>query len=99
MKKLSALLMAGSLLIAGALTSPASAYDNYWNYNGFNNNRPTWQRVVNRVSDRFLGQPLFSGNGWNNNYGGYYNNGGFYNNYGYCDNQPGLIGRVLNRIF
>jgi len=97
MKKLNAMLMAGSLLIAGALTSPASAYDNYWNYNNNFNNRPSWQRVVNRASNRFIGQPVFNNNGWNNGWNNNY--GGYYNNNGYCDNRPGFLGRVLNRIF
>ncbi len=96
MKKINATLIAGSLLLAGALASPAQAqsfYANYGNNNnnsGYNyNNGSSLTRFINRASTRWIGQPVYSNSHWNSNYNNGYNN---------CNNR-GFISRFLDRIF
>ncbi len=97
MKKINVIVIAGSLLLAGALTSPAQAQSFYSNY-GYNysgnlqcNNGSSLTRFINRTSNRWLGQPVFSNSNWN----GYNNINGYYND---CNNR-GFVSRMIDRIF
>ncbi|MBX3076840.1 hypothetical protein KF913_23220 [Candidatus Obscuribacterales bacterium] len=98
-KKINAMLIAGSLLAAGALTQTASAqyynnygYGNYYNNSGYYN-QGGLSRFINRTTNRLIGTPIL-GNGWNNDAScgnNYYN--------GYYNNRPGVVSRIINRIF
>lgn len=103
MKKINAMLITGSLLMAGALTSPAFAWGNDNDHNRYYNNRGSWGRFVNKTSNRYLGQPIYYGNDRYKyitpNYGGYYNNGYIGGYYGDYNVRPGLLTRIWNTIF
>lgn len=99
-RKINAMLIAGSLLVAGALTQSASAqyYGNYGYGNSYYGNGYYNQggisRFINRTTSRLIGTPIL-GNSWNNgaNCGNNYYNNGYYNT------RPGVVSRILNRIF
>lgn len=98
MKKLNAMLITGSLLVAGAVVTPAHAYGNDWNNN---NNHQGWSNWRNNSNNN-----QYVNQAWNNRYvrtNPYWNtNGnGQYNDYtdGYYSNNPGFFKRLLNRIF
>lgn len=100
MKRINAMLLAGSLLIAGALTETASAQNYYNNGYGFGNNgyynyynQGGLSRFINRTSNKLVGTPIL-GNRWNN--GSFCDNN--YNG-GYWNNRPGIVSRIFNRIF
>ncbi len=96
MKKIYTLMLTGSLLIAGAVSSPASAH-NCW---GNNHHNHGWQKKVNKMNRRYANQVYNNRFNYGNPYYGSWNNG-YYNNYrnGYCNTNPGLFTRMINRIF
>lgn len=100
MKKLNAMLIAGSLLVAGAVLTPALAYDSDCNDGRYNNgwsnwrNR-SWNNNNNFNSNRSVNRYVRTNPYWNS-----YGNG-MYNSYSnqYYNPNPGFFTRVINRIF
>lgn len=93
MKKLNAMLVAGALLVAGAVTTPVLAHDNDCNDNNHHNSW-NWRNRSNHTGyqvNRYVRTNPY----WNS-----YGNGS-YNSYSnpYYNPNPGFFTRVINRIF
>lgn len=96
MKKTIIALATGCMLSSALLASPAHAWgnnnSNYVNYGGNYSANSGWRGTVNRISNGFGFNNGAYAN-WNNN------NGNWNNNNGYNCGRPGIIGRILHRIF
>lgn len=97
MKKFNATLIAGSLLVAGAVVTPAFAWGNDCNDN--NNHHYSWnwrnRYNSNNNTSQYVDHYVRTNPYWNS-----YGNG-TYNTYSndYFNPHPGFFTRVINRIF